>query len=170
MRLSWACNSSRLATSYSGSVRCSRTGEGRGATQEERHRGGEKRWKDRAVDKSRRNTVKEGASASPALRSHRCGCHADRGAAPPPSPRVTLCPSMGGWVDGWGARVLGAESHECPAQSWAGGGQRSGGTSILLPSGWWVLGELDVTALLLKSTSGDGAALERSSHRFASRS
>lgn len=20
----------------------------------------------------------------------------------PPSPRVTLCPSMGGWVDGWG--------------------------------------------------------------------
>lgn len=38
MRLSWACKSSRLDTSYSGSVWCSRTGEGR-RTQEKRHRG-----------------------------------------------------------------------------------------------------------------------------------
>lgn len=55
IRLSWACNSSRLDTSYSGSDRCSRTEEG-GA---HRKRGIEVSSGTTAVDKSRRKELKE---------------------------------------------------------------------------------------------------------------
>lgn len=55
IRLSWACKSSRLDTSYSGSDRCSRTGEG-GA---HRKRGTEVRGGTTTVDKSRRRQLKE---------------------------------------------------------------------------------------------------------------
>lgn len=135
MRLSWACKSSRLVTSYSGSVRCSRTGEGRGATQEERHRGGEKRWKDRAVDKSRRNTVKRGTLSFSGWSRFHCH-HADKATVQCGGRLVATRPSCSnsrsklGW---WGVR-----------------GQKEHPLFYLPVSPGYVYSELDLTVQLLE--------------------